>query len=227
VWPAGARIFWTVTARNLSSGEALDGPVSSFTVLSAAGAPEAISLAPLIYGTYVRSNHNFGCGGSGMGVGLERRSPIRWPYEQIPSDAVVVDARMEFRTLPGFIPPGADLSVRATSDDWTTCTIGDPAPPYLERTLPTLSRTTRQVVGDSLLFALFSTQLTSHLCGVAAGIGLHGYLLESSGTQGFLFKPDPRSLTVYFHRRSTPPADVKSRPRNEPPLASVRDRAGP
>lgn len=136
-WPAGQRVYWAVTSENLNTGERLPGQVRSFRVLDSSVPVDSVDLFVRDFGSKQTTNTTQYCTRPTLPVGPIFNAAIHWDYTRLPSDARVVSA-----TLTGILPDAEagrfgsvqPVTLWMSQNDWASCSIVTPGPPYNELT---------------------------------------------------------------------------------------------
>jgi hypothetical protein len=134
-WPAGHRVYWAVTSENLTTGERLPGLVKSFQVLDASIPVESVDIFIRDFGSKQTTNTLQYCSRPTLPVGPIFNAAIHWDYGRLPANARVVDA-----TMTGYLPDAEagrfgsvqPVTLWMTQNDWQSCLIVTPGPPYNE-----------------------------------------------------------------------------------------------
>jgi len=136
-WPAGQRVYWAVTSENLTTGERLPGQVQSFQVLDGSTPVDSVEIFMRDFGSKQTTSTLQYCNRPTLPVGPVFNAAIHWDYSRLPLNARVVDA-----TMTGYLPDleaGRFASVQPVTlwmsqNDWQSCTIVAPGPPFNELT---------------------------------------------------------------------------------------------
>jgi hypothetical protein len=222
----GTTYYWTVTARNLSTGERLDGEVRRFTTVSS-GAPVDSLVVPAADWSFYRfdpnnsNNNRQFCGGTILTTGSTYNCAVHWRVRESAQSLRLAGAALRLRMDPirNSLP-----TLWSTTDAWGECGVGFPGPPYAES--DGLLADGIQVTGDGVL--LYQTdRLAAHLQGIARADGFFGYLLRSSATQSYDTPTDADparrpALTLYYYRVPPGPGQVPARAEGAAPTAVLQ-----
>lgn len=143
-WPRGQRVYWAVTAHNVTTGERLDGPVAAFDVVDANWPVFTTpALAAKDYGSMNAQSRVIYCQRTELPSGPTFNAAIHWDLfaedflgeRLVPEDALVVGATVEIsalhtNTYKGRFSSGPSLWL--AQNDWQACAIVSPGPPYPE-----------------------------------------------------------------------------------------------
>lgn len=134
-WPLGQRVYWAVTSENLTTHEREDGPVRSFQVIDAVGAPDSIIVRAADHGSSDIRNRNVqSCNAVTMPCGPSFNGAIHWNLANIPANVRFVSATLRLVT----VDINANTFVRTqpalwmAQNDWSACSVIAPGPPYAE-----------------------------------------------------------------------------------------------
>jgi hypothetical protein len=199
-WPAGQRVYWAITSENLTTGERLPGQVRSFQVLDASIPVESVDIFLRDFGSKQTTNTTQYCTRPTLPVGPIFNAAIHWDYSRLPGNARVVDA-----TLTGILPDleaGRFASVQPVTlwmaqNDWVSCSIVTPGPPYNELT----GQLATAVEAGPTQFDFTSPRLGAFVEAQARGRTLiYGLLIKSKDNFNF---QTPFSLTPSLQPRIT------------------------
>lgn len=147
-WPNGQRIYWAITSEHTSTGERLDGPVSSFEVADAGLPVFTQVLGAKDYGSMNGTSRVTYCQRADLPAGPLYNAALHWDLfavdalgeRRIPQGARVVGATVQvtaFHTPPGVTNTNkgrfsSGPSLWLAQNDWIACSIVSPGPPYPE-----------------------------------------------------------------------------------------------
>ncbi len=134
-WPRGGKVFWAITSENITTGERLVGPVHSFRVSAASTPLESVTLLPRDHGSNdIRNRNTQFCSSQTLPCGPGFNGAIHWDYSRIPRGARVVDATMTLTMQDVYAGAfnGTRPVVWMAQNEWTSCTIIAPGPPWNE-----------------------------------------------------------------------------------------------
>jgi hypothetical protein len=134
-WRPGSRVYWAVTSENLLTGERMPGEVRSFEVLPATLPVEQVTIYARDHGSVqLRFPTTQYCTRGTLPCGPSYNGALHWSYGSIPANARVVGATMTIVALDAFAGAtgGPATGVWMTQNDWSSCSIVAPGPPYPE-----------------------------------------------------------------------------------------------
>ncbi len=124
-WPLNGPTYWSVTERNQTTGESLDGPVWRFDPVPASTPVDSL-VVPVSF-WYWSSNYAFACGASqfrtDFAYAVEKSAAIRWDLHGFGPALRVAGARIDLGALPisqGQLS-GAVTTVHTSSTDFNVC----------------------------------------------------------------------------------------------------------
>ena len=184
-WTAGARYWWSVSVRNLTTSESLDGPTWSFSVISDSAPRDSVALPVQQWGlvTHIPGVGDFDiCLGQSLNCGSNYTCAADWDLANLPSGARIVDARLTLTLNGSYDLSSTSLTIWGTDAAWTACDMGYPGPPYQDLYLDALASGISLGNGKVRYASdLFAADLQARL----DGFPLHGYLLRSTRTVAF------------------------------------------
>ncbi|MCC6653336.1 MAG: Ig-like domain-containing protein [Candidatus Eisenbacteria bacterium] len=209
-WPAGERVFWSVTAHHLGTGEQLEGPVSSFVVFPQDAPIDSMEVPVLDYGGAIAGSSQQFCTQATIRSGPTFNSGIRFALTGALPGLRVASARVVIRANPlSSQSPGLDVTyLWYAQNAWSNCSFAAGGAPYAE------------VNGELALGSADELAVTFQSPGLAAFIeaagrygGWHGLLLRAPvGTTiwdvNSFTVPRP-SMMVYFYRPTIPSTDAR------------------
>ncbi len=184
-WPQGVRNYWAVTARNLSTGEQVDGPVWSFRTFSTESATETVEL-PLSDWSFLTYLGDQLCFGASFETGGEvSNCAIRWDLRPL-GPRKLASAQM----VLGQIGTSSARTNVYSSNDWRACFLQTPGPPHSVSLMGS-------GVSDGTAITVASDVLTAHLEATMRYRGYFGYVLSSSAHRVYPASQCRLVLTLY------------------------------
>lgn len=156
-WPAGARLYWAVTTRNIATGERLDSPVTSFDVYPASAPTFDTVVSMSDFGGLIAGGRTQLCSASSLPVGPAYNAAVRFALASAPYGYNVAHARITMTATFGqtWI---TGMGLWYATSTWNACAVGNPGPPFADPNglLATATTTTgTDIVFDSAGLAAF------------------------------------------------------------------------
>ncbi len=196
-WGNGTRLFWSITVRNLTTNDTVDGPVWNLTTVPANAPVDSVTVLLAAAG-YLdpRATPSLTCNTGIFASSPTRTCVIQWALDPLPPDLRLQSATMRLPTLTA--DPGArQVVLWGTIDQWLPCNIGFPGPPYADKIIGALAQgfTIPNGLGVS------SDPLTAHLEAHIRRGGFPGYLIISQSDVYFYAQEVPMRLILRYYRR--------------------------
>ncbi|MCC6653116.1 MAG: Ig-like domain-containing protein [Candidatus Eisenbacteria bacterium] len=209
-WPAGATVYWSVSAHHLATGERLEGPVSSFRVYPADTPIDSVEILLQEYGGVGQGSSLQYCTQNTLRTGATFNSSIRWALNGDRPDLRVADARILMMANP---QSASSTGLSATQfwyaqNTWASCFMSATGAPFTE-----LNGYLATGVPQGLQVTFRSPALAAFVEAAGRYGGWHGLLLR--GPQGTTiwdvnsFTVPRPSMMVYFYRPPTPSTDAR------------------
>ncbi len=134
-WPAGQRVFWAVTAENLTTHERENGPLHSFQVIDGSVPVDSVVVKPSDHGGANATVRNLQyCNQPTILFGPNGNPAVHWNFGLLPADARIVDVRMRFWLIDANAGafPTAQPAVWMAQNEWAACAIQAAGPPFAE-----------------------------------------------------------------------------------------------
>lgn len=139
IWAPGLRwaendvTYWSVRAKNLTTGESVDGPLWSFRTLDPATAVlDSIQIPASIAGYQLQTNRNTrSCIALNLQLGPAYYTAIGWGINQLPEGVRVADARIRIASSAGGQSLLPSVSMWATRGSLDYCNLYD-FPPVIQ-----------------------------------------------------------------------------------------------
>lgn len=189
-FPWSQRVYWSVTARNLTRGERVDGPLWRFDTARRDAPVDSVTIPASSYAFYeLRTGRSF-CNENRLLFGRSNYAVAAWNVSAVQPGARVAAARIRMGLAIGTVVPVSSISSTAQSVRRSSCDYpGMPAP------LTFLSVSTT-VPGSAIYYA--SDALTAHIAAMHQGLAsAQGFRLEGSGDATYLVPP---TMVLYFYR---------------------------
>lgn len=207
-WPTGSRLYWSVHARHLETGETGEAPVWRFETLPADTPVDSLVLPVESRGYVLKSDGRTRCTQSVLGAGQGYNNAIRWRVPAAGPNLRLAGASVTFSYFATSAPAVVRPAIYATTGPWEGCAVTSETPkadPGLE--LASDGRST-----NNGLVTFQSTVFAAHLEAVARDGDLHGYSILTSGptiSLGFSTSttaPNPAAggLVLLVYRTPTP-----------------------
>ena len=209
-WPAGATVYWSVSAHHLTTGERLEGPVSSFRVYPADAPIDSVEVPVQEYGGVGQGSSLQYCTQSTIRTGATFNSGVRWALNGDRPDLRVADVRVQMMANPQSAT-SAGLSATQmwfAQNAWSSCFMAATGAPYTE-----LNGYLATGAPQGLLVTFRSPGLAAFVEAAGRYGGWHGLLLR--GPQGTTiwdvnsFTVPRPSMMVYFYRAPVPTAQSR------------------
>lgn len=135
-WPQGQRVFWAITAENLTTHEREHGAVQSFQVIDTSAPLDSVTILAADFGsvdTRQRITTQF-CNSQNWPCGPNCNAAVHWNYAPLGPGAMIESVRM--RVVMQDSSAGRysykQPSVWMSQNNWTPCTVISPGPPFNE-----------------------------------------------------------------------------------------------
>lgn len=151
-WPAGERVYWAVTTTNLSTGERLLSPVTSFTVLSDGAPTHEVSTPAVDWGAIQSGRPTQYCSQSYVPVGIGYNSAVRFSPAAAQMGTRVKRARLVMHaSANAHLIPG--VQIWSCNAQWAACGMIYAGPPFRDTDAPlgtaSVGATSNELVFDS------------------------------------------------------------------------------
>jgi len=203
-WGLGARLHWSVTAVNRSTGERLEGPLWRFETLPAGFPVDSLDVPAADWGYYRHFTRQVICDAfTIVSGGANYNNGIHWTLRQNAGGLKLAGARLTVNaTATGDLAPRRP-AIHPVLEPWAPCTYSFDTPK-----VDTGTELARGVqLGSSRQLRYESDAFTAHLEANGRYGVVHGYSFQSASTLEYI-APGYGSLgpvlRLYYYR--TPPA---------------------
>lgn len=190
-WPSGARVFWAVTARNLTLGEVENGPVWSFDTVAPGAPVDSLVIPAAFSGWYEPSTSRSFCGQSRLMIGGGVQPGVIWNLESLRPERAIAGAKIAMQLVVGSLPPPSNAVALHRPIDTERCALQSGTTPGDEVLAFSVNSggPGMYYIGDALTAHLTAMH---HGLASASGITMQSSRVGSYGT--------PPILILYFYR---------------------------
>jgi len=202
-WPAGARVYWAVTAINETASEMLDSPVWWFDTVAESTPIDSLTVTASAWAAASpngrRCHSSLQCGGSW-------NCALQWHFDGLPDNLRLAGCLMRLVPSVSFGVEDRNARLHAIVDPWSECEMqyGGPPTPALE----TLVQGTFYAAGPRR-YEFVSDSLTTYVETLIRKPEYYGFMLFLDGTTTFA---DISSIPVKVYYYRLPPMPLTARP---------------
>ena len=200
-WPQGVRVYWAVTAINLSTGERLDGAVTRFRTYAADVPVDSVFVPIADWGGRSQTSTTQQCTVQLLNASPAHNAGIRFGVAGLSTTLKVADARIEL-PVPDLYAASINTIaplIHFAQNDWVTCAFSYPGPPFPEVN-SLLATGAASSMANKAVFA--SDAVGAFLEGQARRLSYYGIVLRSSALIQYGTSPingvAPRAVVYYY-----------------------------